>query len=243
MQFKNIGEIIALVGKNGSHNIDKVAQALHGLDASTMVARMSLTSLTESEKIAILAMNGITGEAARTALGITSVGTASATATTGVSGLGAALKGLWASNPFLVITMGATLAVTAISAVVKAYKDYQQELISNAIEDANSWAESNDSINGYIGKINELKTALDSGTLSEQDAYNAKSELLSIQQALSDSYGSQVAGIDLVNGSLDEQIEKLEHLSELEAEQFLNENSEGIKLAKQRMTDEDHYYL
>lgn len=37
----------------------------------------------------------------------------------------------------------------------------------------------------------ELKESLASGTLSEEEAYNAKSQLLDIQNQLTDSYGSQ----------------------------------------------------
>ena len=75
-----------------------------------------------------------------------------------------------------------------------------------------------------IERITELRTALASGTLTEQEAASAKSELLSIQESLTDSYHSQVAGIDLINGSLEEQIALLDKVSQKEASQFQNEN-------------------
>ena len=83
---------------------------------------------------------------------------------------------------------------------------------------------------------------MDSGTLSEQEAASAKSELLSIQEALTESYGSQVAGIDLINGSLTEQIALLDQVSQKQAEQFQNENKKGIEKA-QKEIEKDKTYL
>ena len=48
-----------------------------------------------------------------------------------------------------------------------------------------------------IDKITELRTALDNGTLTEEEAYQAKSDLLEIQDSLTESYGNQAQGIDL----------------------------------------------
>ena len=60
---------------------------------------------------------------------------------------------------------------------------------------------------------------------------------------LSDSYGSQVAGIDLVNGSLTEQIALLNKVSAKEAERFQNENEKGINKATKEMEKKRHTYL
>lgn len=172
------------------------------------------------------------------------IGTASATATTGVTGLGAALRGLWVSNPFLVIATGAIAAGLAIAGVVKAVDKYKQEQVASARESASALKEMETSMNDNISRVTELRTALDAGTLSEQEAYDAKTELLSIQQSLTDSYGAQAEGINLVNGSLDTQISKMQELVELEAEKFLLDQKEGIETAKTEMEkDNRHFYL
>lgn len=62
-----------------------------------------------------------------------------------------------------------------------------------------------------------------SGNLTEQEAYNTKSQLLDIQSQLSNSYGEQADGIDLVNGNLDEQIEKMQQLKIENAKSWLND--------------------
>ena len=93
----------------------------------------------------------------------------------------------------------------------------------------NAWEESHSSLQDNVTKIEELRAALESGTLSEQEAAQAKSELLSIQESLSESYGNQVEGIDLLNGSLTEQLALLDKsCSEKKTETFKNEIKRGL---------------
>ncbi|MFR7388189.1 MAG: hypothetical protein ACLUTU_04210 [Blautia faecis] len=84
---------------------------------------------------------------------------------------------------------------------------------------------------------------MDNGTLTEEEAYQAKSDLLEIQDSLTESYGNQAQGIDLVNGSLDQQISKLKELSTEESKRFLNENKKGIDEAEKQMEKNRHTFL
>ena len=137
----------------------------------------------------------------------------------------------------------APFAVGGAVAAISAYRKSVEEMIQSAKQAGDEWESSNENLQGQIDKITELRTALDSGTLSEQEAASAKSELLSIQESLTDSYGSQVAGIDLVNGSLTEQIALLDQVSAKQAEQFQNENKKGIEKAKKEIEKDRHTYL
>lgn len=143
------------------------------------------------------------------------------------------------TSPVGIASFAAGGAVAAISA----YRKSVEEMIQSAKQAGDEWESSNENLQGQIDKITELRTALDSGTLSEQEAASAKSELLSIQESLTDSYGSQVAGIDLVNGSLTEQIALLDQVSAKQAEQFQNENKKGIEKAKKEIEKDRHTYL
>ncbi len=143
------------------------------------------------------------------------------------------------TSPVGIASFAAGGAVAAISA----YRKSVEEMIQSAKQAGDEWESSNENLQGQIDKITELRTALDSGTLSEQEAASAKSELLSIQESLTDSYGSQVAGIDLVNGSLTEQIALLDQVSAKQAEQFQNENKKGIKEAEKQIEKKRHTYL
>lgn len=152
-----------------------------------------------------------------------------------IYGIGAAIS----AQPFMLIATALLGVVTAVGA----YRRSIQQAVTSAKQAGSEWEENNSSIQSQIDRITELRTALDSGTLTEQEAANAKSELLSIQESLTESYGNQVAGIDLVNGSLTEQIALLEQVSAKQAEQFKNENKKGIEEAKRQMEKERPTYL
>lgn len=137
----------------------------------------------------------------------------------------------------------ASLATGGVVAAISAYRQSVEEMEESARQAGDEWESNQDSLQGQIDKITELRTALDSGTLSEQEAASTKSELLSIQEALTESYGSQVAGIDLINGSLTEQIALLDQVSQKQAEQFQNENKKGIEKAQKEIEKDRHTYL
>ena len=83
-----------------------------------------------------------------------------------------------------------TLAIAGIGAaflVWKAYNNYIQEQVQAAQEAGNVWQESNHSIEEYKNRVVELRDQLASGSLTESEAYQAKSELLSVQESLTDS--------------------------------------------------------
>ena len=139
--------------------------------------------------------------------------------------------------------VGITSIVTGGAvAAISAYRQSVQEMMESAKQAGSEWESGQEGIQGQIDKVTELRTALDSGTLSEQEAASAKSELLSIQESLTESYGSQVAGIDLINGSLTEQIDLLDKVSQKQAEQFQNENKKGIDKATKEVEKKRHTY-
>lgn len=167
-----------------------------------------------------------------------------AIAALGVAG-GSQVFSLIASNWSKLLTaftspVGITsFAVGGAVAAISAYRKSVEEMIQSAKQAGDEWKSGQESLQGQIDKIIELRTALDSGTLSEQEAASTKSELLSIQESLTDSYGKQVAGIDLINGSLTEQIELLDKVSQKEAESYKNENKKAIKKAEKEMEKDD----
>lgn len=154
-------------------------------------------------------LSGISGIFTTAISGITSLGVAG-TSLTSVLG---------AVAPAVLAVVGAISAFIAISG---AAKRAEEEHIKNANEAKDAYDTSIENLQNYRDRITELRTALAEGSLSEADAYEAKKELLDIQNQLFESYGKQVEGIELVNGKLDEQISKLSELSKTEAEQYLN---------------------
>lgn len=181
---------------------------------------------------------------AQASAAVASMGLASAetTATGATVSLSSALSGLMSTllaNPLILIAASVTAVVSAFSA----YKRSIEEAVDKAQEAGNAWEDNNTSLQSNIDKITELRTALDNGTLSEEEAYQAKSDLLEIQDSLTESYGNQVQGLDLINDSLDTQIAKLKELSTGESKRFLNENKKGVEEAEKQMEKERHAYL
>ena len=141
-------------------------------------------------------------------------------------------------------SMAVTFAVSAaINALVKHFIELAQaeeKARDAAIDSGKELSQQTSDLDGYKSKISDLKESLDSGTLSEQEAYQARKDLLDVQDELIDKYGAEVEGVDLLNGSLETQIALLDKLSNKKASTWLNENAEAIKKAQQEMS-EDKY--
>ena len=159
----------------------------------------------------------------------------------GVAGVGKVVNMLSANWTALVTAFTSPIGITSVAvgglvAAISAYRQSIAQAVESAKQAGEAWQESNDDIQSQIDKITELRMTLADSNTTEEEAYNAKKELFDIQQQLNSQYGSAVAGIDLVNGSLKDQIDLLNQASEAEANKFLNENRAGINEAKKKMT-------
>lgn len=243
-EFSNLGTAMDML-KSGSVDTSGFKDLLsltQNLSKSQTELVLSSTALTDAQRIAILTGQGMSASEAEAAVSAMGLSTANAAATTSTLSLGTAFKGLWATlmaNPLILVATGVTAAVSAYSA----YQQSVQESVSSAKEAGQKFSENTSSLQDNIAKVQELRSQLASGTLSESEAYQAKSDLLSIQNQLSDSYGSQAQGIDLVNGKLDEQIAKMQSLAQEEAKKYLNEEKSGIDKAQSEMNKDRGYNL
>lgn len=243
-EFSNLGTAMNMLksGSVDSSGFKDLLSLTQNLSKSQTELVLSSTALTDAQRVAILTGQGMSASEAEAAVSAMGLSTANAAATTSTLSLGTAFKGLWATlmaNPFILVTAGVTAAVSAYSA----YQQSVQESVSSAKEAGQKFLENTSSLQDNIAKVQELRSQLASGTLSESEAYQAKSDLLSIQNQLSDSYGSQAQGIDLVNGKLDEQIAKMQSLAQEEAKKYLNEEKSGIDKAQSEMNKNRGYNL
>lgn len=243
-EFSNLGTAMNMLksGSVDSSGFKDLLSLTQNLSKSQTELVLSSTALTDAQRIAILTGQGMSASEAEAAVSAMGLSTANAAATTSTLSLGTAFKGLWATlmaNPLILVTAGVTAAVSAYSA----YQQSVQENVSSAKEAGQKFSENTSSLQDNIAKVQELRSQLASGTLSESEAYQAKSDLLSIQNQLSDSYGSQAQGIDLVNGKLDEQIAKMQSLAQEEAKKYLNEEKSGIDKAQSEMNKNRGYNL
>lgn len=243
-EFSNLGTAMNMLkaGKVDSSGFKDLLNLTQNLSKSQTELVLSSTALTDAQRVAILTGQGMSASEAEASVSAMGLSTANATATASTVSLGSAMKGLFATlaaNPLILVAAGVTAAVTAYSA----YQQSVEESVSSAREAGQKFSENTSSLQDNIAKVQELRTQLASGTLSESEAYQAKSDLLSIQNQLSDSYGTQAQGIDLVNGKLDEQITKMQSLAQEEAKKYLNEEKSGIDTAQSEMNKDRGYNL
>ena len=141
----------------------------------------------------------------------------------------------------LLTTLGSMAVTFAVSAAANALVKYlidlaeaEEKARDAAIDSGKELDNQTSSIDSYKTKISDLKESLDSGTLSEQDAYAAKKELISIQDELVQKYPEEASGIDLVNGSLETQLQLLQGISDEKARAYLDdpENAAAISAAQ-----------
>ena len=227
-------------GNIGEDSVQKLASYTDGLTKSQTKAILSSTELSNAQRLQILTASGMSEAEANAAISAMGLSTANEGATASTLSLGTAMKGLWSTmlaNPLILLTAGVTAAVTAYSA----YKQSIEDALQAESESGQKFIENTQSIQENIDKVKELRESLASGTLSEEEAYQAKSDLLSIQNQLSESYGEQADGIDLVNGKLDEQISKMNELAVTQANDYLNDNGKIIDKAQEEMSKKRDY--
>lgn len=242
-EFSNLGKAMSMLktGTGVTSSMSQLLELTQGLSKSQTALILSSTELSTAQRTAILVNRGMSASEAEAELATMGLSAAEGTATATTMSLGSAMKGLFATlaaNPIFLLTTAVTVGVAAW----QSYNQSVEESIQHTKDSTAELQERNQSLDDNIQKVQELRDSLDSGTLTEQEAYNTKSQLLDIQSQLSDSYGEQADGIDLVNGKLDEQIEKMQQLKVENAKSWLNDsgNEKNYEKAKKKMTKDDY---
>lgn len=162
----------------------------------------------------------------------------------GFKALGTSIKSFVSAHP-VGVTIGAAVAIG--TAAYTYYKNYKQSLIDTANAATEAWDKSLSDVQSKIQQYQELKAKLDSGDLSQSETIEVKQQIVDLQNQIVASYGDQAQGIDLVNGKLDEELQKLQNISQQQltddANKSLNKNEKAYKDAEKEMTKERSYNL
>ena len=129
------------------------------------------------------------------------------------------------------LSMGISLLVSGFISLIMKAANAQKEAAESAREAAKAseaLRKQNESLKDYKDQINELRTELDSNTLSEQEAYDARKKLLTIQNELIDKFGLEKDGINLITGAIEEQIGAIDRLAQAEAKQWMQNKQKSI---------------
>ncbi|MFR5151129.1 MAG: hypothetical protein ACLTER_17745 [Ruminococcus sp.] len=174
-EFSNLSNALKMVkaaestGTFDTSNMASLINLTKGLSKSQTKLVLSSTALSDAQRVAVLMGQGMTEAQASAAVASMGLASAETTATGATVSLSSALSVNVnvVSKSLILIAASVTAAVSAFSA----YKRSIEEAVDKAQEAGNAWEDNNTSLQSNIDKITELRTALDNGTLTEEEAY------------------------------------------------------------------------
>lgn len=229
MQLKTLGTQMALLSKarqtldNCTIGFYNVQNAVKGLNAENTLAVISTLNLTDAEKVQILISNGVAEEEAKAMIATSGLSQAQVEATGTTVGFGAALKA-FLSNPIVIATTviyGLVTAFKHLRGKLKEVAEDVQEVSSKSFEKMTKTIDNKKSLDDLISKYKELAQS------GIQDA-NTRSEILEIQNSIVNIVGSQANKLDLVNGKLDTEIDKLKQIQKMDLENAAGSIEESV---------------
>lgn len=127
------------------------------------------------------------------------------------------------------ITFGLSIAIQGLITFITHQINKSKEAVKAAQEAARAYTEETKSLNDYAKSVKSLREELDSGNLSQSEAYEVRKNLYEIQQKVVGQYGEEASAINLVTGELDGQIDAIERLGKASWEAFNSENFKGVQ--------------
>lgn len=223
--------------------------AFEGL-SSNLISRDTINGILEATQALVefldktsLVKGALAGLAAGAVIkGFSLISAGIAKATVGITSFGDAAKKAFSAlkaNPIATVSTVIGLATAAWSA----YNQAVQESIQRAKDITSAWDESNSSLNEQISKYKELKSQLDSGTLTPDEDYSTRQQILDIQTQITSQYGEQAEGVSLVNGNLEQQLAILQQIAAENAKTELNKGMDEYKNVSQQMEKERSYLV
>ncbi len=116
-------------------------------------------------------------------------------------------------------TAGNMLAMWAISeviSVISACVTASSRLQESAKELSTQFSSTQSDIDGYKTKIADLYTVINDGSSSYEETYNARQQLLSIQNEMIEKFGSEAEAVQLVTDAVNGQTDALDSLTQLQ---------------------------
>lgn len=213
-------EIIQLLASKGA--IDKNTKSISKKTKAEIAAKLSAAGLTKEEVKNVLAsMNQVTANSLLSA------------STLSLKGAWDALTASIAANPIGAILVAVTMTASLISSLVSSSQqkaEEQREKLNELNEEANNtYEESKATLDEQKESVEELRKELADNNITQEEAIKVKEQLNEIQDKIIEKYGQEAEGIDLVNGKLDEEIEKINKLKKADAERYLAENAANFK--------------
>ena len=198
-------------------------QAKDGVTKASIENAMAERVLSKEEGAAMISALGLTGA---------NFGLAES-----FKAIGAGIAFAFQINPigFLISLASTILSVVGVFKLFGDTAEDATQKIDSAIASANEINSTRKSIEEYKDSIIELREKLADSTISEQEAYDARAQLIDIQNQLIDKFGLEAEGINLVTGAIEDQISAIDELQRKSAEDWLADNNEAYQNAIKEM--------
>lgn len=141
------------------------------------------------------------------------------------------------------VSLGFSLAIQAAVTGISKLLRMQEEARESAEEAANTYKETASSIDDCVKQYKELHDALLAAKGNEEETYNVKKQLFSLQKKINDTYSEEYGAINLVTEAYKNKTDAIKAYNKEAAQTFLNENEKGIRDAVSQMTKQQHYTL
>ena len=224
-----------LFGKFNISNIDTLIDRYKNYNLEQSIAIMRTDGIKDAEIEATLVRQGYNSATVQQTMATSSLSAATNTLTVAQRALTTAM------NAFIGMGIGVAigLAIQAIFELINREKELAQQT-SNATQELKS---QQNSIDSYVSKYEDLHTALLEAQGDEKRTYELKQDLLELQKQLNEEFGDAYGKINLVADAYNNASNAISNLNRKAAENYLNENYEGLENARERMTEENSYIL
>ena len=132
-------------------------------------------------------------------------------------------------------------ALFVVSTAVKAYVDSMRELAETTKTSAEESKAATDSLTAQTEQYSKLRQELLDANTTEERQAEIKKELLAIQKELNEKYGDEYGKVNLVTDAYRNQTDALKDLNKQLAADWLEDNSRGVRQAKEKMGEERTY--
>lgn len=124
------------------------------------------------------------------------------------------------------------------------YDNYKANQVKTANTATDKYNDTKQTIESYKQQYTQLYNQLHNVNTTEAEGIEIRKQIIDLQSQITEQYGSQAAGVDLVNGKLDEQLAKLDAIYSKEAQDLFSDSDtrKAYKDAEKEMTRNNRSY-
>lgn len=182
-------------------------------------------------------------QGATRALDASLVESATQSGTTAGTGFASAFASAITAHPLIASAIGIAVAAGLTAAIVAGVNNYQKhQRAENANKAIQSYEETQGEVKGYQDRYKSLKEGLDNAK-TESDRISYRQQILELQKEIIAQYGAEASAVDLVNGSLEEQLGIIGNIADKQLDKALLDNDfrKALRESEEAMTEEGEW--